>query len=490
MDNNLYVAIVLAAAAAAIAYLLGTRRGRAAAARKERERDRARPPAPGDGTKDEGLAARESEPEAPAPEPKDPAPESNPEEPAPGSNKPTAPPPPEVTKGDSGLVRLDYEEDEENDPTKVGKVPMRSMPPESASGFASSIPPDSSRELAAFSLTPPADHPIHQPPVKKIIFDDDALADEPTREGLLFLVSATAQTDRGRRRKRNEDSLCVLDTRNLFIVADGMGGYRGGDLASQLAVKVIADAFRNGTFEGPPHDGLPKAATDLARAIQMANATIQGVAKKNPQLEGMGTTVCAAVFSPTKGRLFIGHVGDSRCYRLRNGVFRQITNDHTMAELGIKGPEAAQLSRAVGIWDTVLIDVLMGAPQPGDVYLLCSDGLTKMLEDDVIANVLRNEEDPKLAVERLVLFANSRGGKDNITVVLIRVVPPNWRPKPSEPFAPAKGTSDPPPSSVPLSKGPPAGASGRIPAAPRRDSVPSSGHERVGTPVPDGEKKD
>lgn len=184
-------------------------------------------------------------------------------------------------------------------------------------------------------------------------------------------------------------------------------------------------AFTTGTFEGKPHDGIPLEASELARAMQMANATILEHAKANPELEGMGTTLCCARFSPTKRRLHIGHVGDSRCYRFRDGVFTQLTTDHTMADLGMTGPESANLSRAVGIWSTVPIDIIVAAPSPDDVYLLCSDGLTKMLDDDRIAHVLRSEEDAKAAVDRLIFFANAKGGKDNITVILIRVVAPS-----------------------------------------------------------------
>ena len=301
------------------------------------------------------------------------------------------------------VAKMEYEEDEEIDPTKVGAgaAPKRA---------------------------------IYQPPVQRIVYDEDAAEDEPTRSESLFLISATAQTDTGLRRKRNEDSVLVLESASLFAVADGMGGYAGGELASQLAVKTIADAFRHRTFEGEPHEKVPLQASELARAIQMANAAILETAKQKRELEGMGTTVCAARFSANKKRVYLGHVGDSRCYRLRDGILTQMTADHTMADQGVKGPEAAHLSRAVGIWPTVPIDIVMGVPLSGDVYLLCSDGLTKMLKDDVIAAVLRGEEDLKAAVERLILFANARGGKDNITVVLIRVVPPDWRPKPSEPF--------------------------------------------------------
>ena len=237
-------------------------------------------------------------------------------------------------------------------------------------------------------------------------------------------MSATAQTDTGMRRKQNEDSLLVNREENLFVVADGMGGHNAGELASRLAVQAIEDAFGTGTFEGEPHADVPIEASELARAMQMANATIFEMAKTKPELDGMGTTLCCARFSPTKRRMHIGHVGDSRCYRLRNGVFTQLTKDHTMADLGLTGPESGNLSRAVGIWAAVPIDVIVAAPSPDDVYILCSDGLTKMLDDDRIAHVLRTEQDAQAAVDRLIFFANAKGGKDNITVILVRVVDP------------------------------------------------------------------
>jgi protein phosphatase len=343
-------------------------------------------------------AASAPPPKATAPRtPPAPAVEAKPSKP-PAAAPPVAVPPPAISE--SGLAKMEYEEDDEIDPTKVGAGPG-------------------------------GKRPVIQPPVERIVYDEDAEDDEPTRAESLFLVSATAQTDTGLRRKRNEDSVLVYEAASLFVVADGMGGYRGGELASQTAVKTIGDAFRNRTFDGVPHDSVPGQASELARAIQMANAAILDTATQRRELEGMGTTLCAARFSANKKRLYIGHVGDSRCYRLRDGVLRQMTADHTMADHGVKGPEAAHLSRAVGIWPTVPIDIIMAVPLAGDVYLLCSDGLTKMLTDEIIGSVLRSEEDLKAAVERLILFANSRGGKDNITVVLIRVTPPDWRPKAS-----------------------------------------------------------
>jgi protein phosphatase len=313
------------------------------------------------------------------------------------ASTPTTPAAPEKK---AKIARLDVEDDDDVDPTRVGKQAEEPAPQKV----------------------------VYSPKIHAIVFDPEVR--QPEAEGSQFLVHARAQTDPGLRRKRNEDSLLVLETDGVFVIADGMGGYRGGELASLTAVQTIEAAYRQKMFEGPAHPNVPVDATNLARAIQMANTAILDMAKSRPELTGMGTTICAARFSENIRRLYIGHVGDSRCYRLRGGEFRQITRDHTMADHGVKGREAVQLSRAVGVWPTVPIDIVMIAPVLGDVYMLCSDGLTKMLKDEAIGNVVRAEEDPQIAVERLVASANLRGGKDNISVILIRVVPPNWAPPP------------------------------------------------------------
>ncbi len=323
----------------------------------------------------------------------------------------------------------------ESAPPAAPAVPEPAAAPEPVAKLPVMNPEDAEDDIdvtkvgqAATAPPPSVQRKIYHPLLLPIVFDDDAEQPEDAAE-TIFLVHATAQTDTGLRRKHNEDSVLVFDKANLFVVADGMGGYKGGRLASQLVINTMEEAAKSGEYEGPPHEEVPAEASELARAIQMANAEIQETVGRKPDLEGMGTTVCAARFSANKSRLYIGHVGDSRCYRLRDGVFTMMTNDHTMAEHGVTGPESAHLSRAVGIWPTVPIDLIMAKPQTGDAYLICSDGLTKMLNDDIIANVLRTEDHPKAAVDRLILFANSRGGKDNITVILVRVVPPNWKPR-------------------------------------------------------------
>lgn len=288
-----------------------------------------------------------------------------------------------VTVAKLDLPRFDYEEDTEVDPTRVG---------------ASQVPP---------------------PPIP-IVYDREAEQDEPTQASPIILTSASAQTDKGVRRKRNEDSMFVSDEQCVYIVADGMGGYSGGQLASSMAVKEIGDALQNGV-EAPSEPTLPRPARELAQAIQVANLAIHEKATSDRRLDGMGTTVTAARFSPNKQRLFVGHVGDSRCYRFRDGKLSQMTADHTMRDLGVTGPEAAHLSRAVGIWPVVPVDMLIAKPIAGDVYLLCSDGLTKMIPTDRIAEVLAEEREEKVAAERLVTLANEAGGKDNVTVIIVRV---------------------------------------------------------------------
>src|SRR5262249_31525049 len=157
----------------------------------------------------------------------------------------------------------------------------------------------------------------------------------------------------------------------------GMGGYAAGEVASQLAVDVISEAFQTSTFTGDADPTLPRRGDELVRAIQMANTVILTQARANEAQSGMGTTNGSCRFAPNKQRVYIGHVGDSRCYRFRNDEIKQMTTDHTLGAVGITGPAASKLSRAVGIQDTVDVDLMVDAPKVGDWYMLCSDGLSK-----------------------------------------------------------------------------------------------------------------
>ncbi len=257
-----------------------------------------------------------------------------------------------------------------------------------------------------------------------IVIDDNAGDDEPTRTSPFFLVSASGQTDRGKRRKFNEDSFLVLDEQGLYVVADGMGGYAGGEVASALTVELIEQAFTTQKFDGPTYNNVPKRGAEVARAIQTANKSIYEKAQTDPMLKGMGTTVVAARFMLNKQRLYLGHVGDSRCYRLRDGKLDQITTDHTMAALGFKGAAFAhRLHRAVGTTPGVEIDLIMGRPRANDVYLLCSDGLSKMINDAELCRCLMEMKDPQTTVDSMIKLANDNGGHDNITVIIVCVLP-------------------------------------------------------------------
>lgn len=263
-----------------------------------------------------------------------------------------------------------------------------------------------------------------QPSKVEVIYEDEAEVEEITSPVARVLVSASGQSDRGKVRRRNEDSLLVFPERSVFAVADGVGGYKGGDVASALAVDTLKSAFERNIFDGTTKSEtpVPRRGLEVARAIQMANRAILAYSKTDPELSEMGTTLVAARFSPNKQRVYIGHVGDSRCYRLRGPTLRQLTTDHTMRELGVEGWAAQHLYQAVGVKPTITIDVVVDKPRPDDLYLLCSDGLTKMADDDLILDVLRRETDLEAAVHGLIEVANSRGGRDNVTVILVKVL--------------------------------------------------------------------
>ncbi len=258
----------------------------------------------------------------------------------------------------------------------------------------------------------------------EMIYEDEADVDEITSPIARILVHASGQSDGGKVRRRNEDSFLVLPERSLFAVADGMGGHAGGDVASKLAVETLRRAFDKSTFDGRTESAtsVPRRGREIACAVQMANQAILAKANANPDLKEMGTTLVAARFSPNKQRVYIGHVGDSRCYRLRGNTLRQLTSDHTLSGLGLKGPGSQALYQAVGVKPRITIDVVVDKPRADDVYLLCSDGLTKMAKDNEIRDLLANEPDAEAAAYGLIELANDRGGRDNVTVILVKVL--------------------------------------------------------------------
>ena len=240
------------------------------------------------------------------------------------------------------------------------------------------------------------------------------------------------RTDRGKVRDRNEDALLMRPDRGLFAVADGMGGHAAGDVASRIAVDVLDDRTAGHLDDAaPPIDG-----PFLADSIAAAHDAILRAAGADPDLEGMGTTLTVLRVDAAASGCVIAHVGDSRAYRLRDGRLQQVTRDQTWvqeqvdagamtAERARKHPFSAMLTCALGVADAELDVQTYDEPcRPGDLLLLCSDGLNARLSDDDIADILRGDDpSPDLddLAAALIDAANDAGGPDNITVALVRV---------------------------------------------------------------------
>jgi serine/threonine protein phosphatase PrpC len=259
--------------------------------------------------------------------------------------------------------------------------------------------------------------------------------EEPTGPNALILVTAVGRTHPGLKRTHNEDAYTILEDHHLFVIADGMGRHAAGEVASQICVEAIGDAFRKGDFGPVRVPVMPKRAARLRGAILLANDHVLRAAHDNDAYAGMGTTVVSVYFSPNNQRVYIAHVGDSRCYRLRGGQLTQLTADHTLGAAGIQGKTAAILSRAVGIEESVEVDITVESPVPGDVYLLCSDGLSRMLDDEDIRATLVSMNDLDAATKILIDKANQHGGRDNITTILVRVQDAKASSGPAEPHA-------------------------------------------------------
>ena len=246
-------------------------------------------------------------------------------------------------------------------------------------------------------------------------------------------LAYAARSDTGRVRSSNEDSLELDLETGLMVLADGMGGCNGGEIASAMAVNIVAGEFRQFPLTLPPDEvsaGLSSAAMRLCTAIAKANREIYQQGLIQPQLSGMGTTLVAALF--VGARVTIASIGDSRVYRLRQGHFEQLTVDHTVVqeqvEYGLITPEQARLAgnrglitRALGVEAGVEVDVQEQPMLPGDVFLLCSDGLFDMLDDTEIQFVIDHAGgDLETAAQHLIEAANYKGGYDNISVILAR----------------------------------------------------------------------
>ncbi|WP_437987183.1 Stp1/IreP family PP2C-type Ser/Thr phosphatase [Sorangium sp. So ce117] len=249
---------------------------------------------------------------------------------------------------------------------------------------------------------------------------------------------AAAVTDVGRQRKHNEDNVLVKSDLGLFVVADGMGGHNAGNVASALATKSLDNFFeatRAGSLPGPvPTDEqeLDPEARRVVAAIRKANHDVFVISNTYTQHQGMGSTVVAAYVSCETEQIHVGHVGDSRCYRIRHGEIEQLTKDHSLINdaLALK-PDLSQdelarlpkniITRALGMKDAVKVDIRSEQTQPGDVFLLCSDGLSGMISEQQMLDVFDVTQDPHEACELLIEMANEAGGTDNISALIVRI---------------------------------------------------------------------
>jgi protein phosphatase len=239
-----------------------------------------------------------------------------------------------------------------------------------------------------------------------------------------------AKTDTGRSRDNNEDSLAVDDETHLAVLADGMGGYNAGEIASGMATAFIKTELSRWLTEV----GSVARSREVRRAMEIcvdsANLAIYNSANSNANYAGMGTTLVVAVFRDDG--LVLGHIGDSRCYRLRAGKLEQITRDHSLLQeqmdAGLITPEQAEhstirnlVTRALGVESGVLMEVNEHAVEVGDIYLLCSDGLSDMVNDTLITQIMNGETTLEHQAQALVDAANDHGGRDNISVLLAEV---------------------------------------------------------------------
>jgi protein phosphatase len=244
-----------------------------------------------------------------------------------------------------------------------------------------------------------------------------------------FELAIAGTTHVGRLRKVNQDAFDRFDDDEhgeiLLVVADGMGGHQGGEVASKMAIGTLGKLCREGHGDPP---------TRLQHAIERANLEIHKLASKDRTLKGMGTTIVALLLCE-KGPSYVAHVGDSRLYRLRSEEFEALTEDHSVVALMIRNgtitpeeardhPKRNQIMRALGVWDETEVDVAPLEIQTDDAYLLCSDGLYGMLPDDDLKALADRAPDAHTGVAWMIDAANQAGGSDNITAMIVQVHAP------------------------------------------------------------------
>jgi len=265
-----------------------------------------------------------------------------------------------------------------------------------------------------------------------------------------------ALSDVGKVREHNEDACAIKPELGFAVVADGMGGYNSGEVASAMAVETVTkEVFRSVPNLVPgqtdPNTGLHYETIVLRDAISLANSQIYRTAHADKQHQGMGTTVASVLF--WDNRVSLAHVGDSRIYRLRKGVLTPLTKDHSVVQEALGGSSLSEeeakeafhsnlVTRALGVEKRTVMDLVERSAQPEDIFLLCSDGLTNMVDNETITKIItKKARDLNDAAKRLVQQANRNGGMDNISVVLVRVIKTfsasgDWQAKVLDIFAP------------------------------------------------------
>jgi serine/threonine protein phosphatase PrpC len=253
-----------------------------------------------------------------------------------------------------------------------------------------------------------------------------------------MILKHAVSTDIGLRRNHNEDAYEIAEDANLYVIADGIGGHAAGEIASEMAVKLIIQFIRESlqddsmTWPLGLDWRLSADANRILSAVRLANESIFFTAAEQDNLRGMGTTLVLAFFRFNE--VYIAHVGDSRAYRSRNGKIAQITKDHSLLEDEVYGKLISNdysgnyglknvITRALGIMKEVEADIQLLTVESGDRFLLCTDGLTDMLSEGEIGAILKNKKrDLQATCQELVNRANANGGMDNITAILVDCV--------------------------------------------------------------------
>ncbi|MCA9664469.1 MAG: Stp1/IreP family PP2C-type Ser/Thr phosphatase [Myxococcales bacterium] len=273
-------------------------------------------------------------------------------------------------------------------------------------------------------------------------------------------IRYAAKTDVGMKRTHNEDYFSLMEDEQLFIVADGMGGHSSGEVASRMAAETLSEFYQRtkdeeATWPYKMDRSLSYIENRLVCGIKLANYKIYEAASKDIRYKGMGTTIVTTLIHGDK--VYVAHVGDSRMYRLRNGSLEQVTRDHSLLEDYRDAkpdmteeeernfPHKNVITRALGMRDSVQVDIKTEDVQEGDLYLLCSDGLSGMVTDDEMEEILKKNEDLERVVAELVDGANRAGGTDNITTLVLQLTnTTSGKKKAADEKAPADAPEDKP----------------------------------------------